>query len=92
MLIAITKFPNEWRKLKYFIQWLLMSKTATDVSRMNYMKSYFVEDNKLKNKEEKMLIIKFPIKNKEKLIAYFKKNHPDEKNEIIFVTPDVVWI
>lgn len=90
MLIAITTFPNEGRKLKHFVQWLIMSGAAACVNRINYLKSYYVREDEFQQKEEKLLLIKFPIKNKEKLIAYFKKNHPYKMHELIFVKPEDV--
>ena len=67
-----------------------MSATATCINRINYVKSYYVREDKFQQKEEKLLLIKFPIKNKEKLITYFKKNHPYKMHELIFTKPEDV--
>lgn len=45
---------------------------------------------KMKKEEEKILMIKLDEANKEKLIWYFKKNHPYKIPEMIWVKPDDV--
>lgn len=90
MLVALATFPNDGRKLKNFIQGLLSSWIAACVNRINYVKSYYIWEEKLTKEEEKILIIKFPKKNKEKLTAFMKKNHPYKIPELIFFQPEDV--
>ncbi|MBU0626390.1 divalent-cation tolerance protein CutA [Patescibacteria group bacterium] len=68
----------------------MTSGTVACVNRINYVKSYYIQEEKFKQEEEKILLIKFPSENKEKLITYFKKNHPYKVYELIFVQPEDV--
>lgn len=90
MLLLISTFPNDGRKLKNFILWLIKSWMAKCVSRINYVKSYYMREWKLKNEEEKILMIKLDEENKEKLIWYFKKNHPYKVPEMLWIKPNDV--
>jgi len=90
MLLLITTYPNDWRKLKNFILWLIKSWMAKWVNRINYVKSYYMCEWKLKNEQEKILLIKLPEWNKEKTIWYFKKNHPSQTPEMLWIKPDYV--
>lgn len=90
MLVAISTFPNDGRKLKNFIQALVKSGLVACVNRINYVKSYYIREGKLKKEEEKMLVIKFPKDNKEKFTGFFKKNHPYDVPELIFLNPEDV--
>lgn len=91
MLILITTYPNNSRQLKWFILWLINSWFAKCVNRINYVKSYYIFEWKNQKEEEKLLIIKFPEENKEKIENYFKKNHPYKIPEMIYIKPDQVW-
>lgn len=90
MLLLLSTFPNDWRKLKSFILGLIKSWMVKCVSRVNYTKSYYMREWELKKEEEKVLIIKLPEENKEKVIWYFKKNHPYKIPEMIWIKPDDV--
>lgn len=90
MLIAMTTYPNDGRKLKQLIQGLIKSGTAACIQRINYVKSYYMREGKLKTEEEKILFIKFPKENKEALTAFIKKNHPYKIPELVFLAPEDV--
>lgn len=90
MLVAISTFPNEGRKLKNFIQALVKSGLVACVSRINYVKSYYIREGKFQQEEEKILLIKLPKENKDKFTGFFKKNHPYEVPELIFLNPEDV--
>lgn len=90
MLLLITTYSNDWRKLKSFILGLIKSWIAKCVSRINYVKSYYMWEWKMKSEEEKILMIKLEEWNKEKLIWYFKKNHPYKIPEMLWIKPDDV--
>lgn len=90
MLIAMTTFPNDGRKLKNLIQWLLRSWIAACINRINYVKSYYVREWELKKEDEKILLIKFPAEKKKDLIAFIKKNHPNKLPELLFIKPEDV--
>lgn len=86
----MTTFPNDGRKLKQFIQWLIRSGIASSVQRINYVKSYYMLEWKLKNDEQKIVIIKFPKENKDQLTSFVKKNHPYQIPELVFLAPEDV--
>jgi len=90
MLIAMTTFPNDGRKLKNLIQGLLKSWIAACINRINYVKSYYIREDKMMREEEKILLIKFPADKKKELTAFIKKNHPDKIPSLIFIKPDDV--
>ena len=90
MLIAMTTFPNDGRKLKQLIQWLVRWGIASCVQRINYVKSYYMREWAFKKEEEKILIIKFPKENKEQLTSFLKKNHPYQVPELVFLAPEDV--
>lgn len=84
MIVAHCIFPNDGRKLKNLIQALLRSKIVSRVERVNYAKSYFMLDWLLKKEESKLLIIRLPEANKDKLIAFLKKQYPEIISDLIF--------
>jgi len=90
MLLLIATYPNDWRRLRNFILWLVKSWMAKSISRINYVKSYYLLEWKLKNEEEKILMIKLDEINKEKIIWYFKKNHPNKMVEMVWCKPNDV--
>ncbi|HCB51133.1 TPA: hypothetical protein DEP21_00905 [Patescibacteria group bacterium] len=63
---------------------------VTCVNRVNYVKSYYMREGKLKSEQEKILLIKLPKENKDKFSAFFKKNHPYEIPELLFFSPEDV--
>ncbi len=88
--IVMTTYPDEWRKLKHLITWILKQNLAACVQRINYMKSYYIWKGDLKKTEEKLLLIKTTSDKQDKLIDFLKKNHPYEIPEIIVIHPDEV--
>jgi len=91
MELLLTTYPNKPRDLKKFITWMIKEGLAKCVNRINYVKSYYMWEWKLVQDEEKLLLIKFPADRKQKLLAYFEKNHPYDVPEIIFLKPKEVW-
>lgn len=89
-IIVITTYPNNWRNLKRLIIQLLKQKLAACIQRVNYVKSYYLREGKIKQDEEKLLLIKTSSDKKEQLIATLKKNHPYDTPEIICINPDQV--
>ena len=63
---------------------------AACVQRINYVKSYYIWEGEMKNEEEKILLIKCSDENKEKIEAYFSKNHPYDIPEMLWIAPDSV--
>jgi uncharacterized protein involved in tolerance to divalent cations len=90
MLLLITGFPNDGRKLKNFIVGLLKSGIVKCVKRINYTKSYFISEWKVIKEDQKILLILLPESHKEKVVWYFKKNHPQELPEMIRIQPSDV--
>ena len=86
----MTTFPNDGRKLKQLIQWLIKSGIAACINRINYVKSYYMREWQLKKEEEKILLIKFPKENKDQLTSFLKKNHPYQIPELVFLAPEDV--
>lgn len=78
MLLLITTYPNKPRELKKFIIGMLKWWFATRVQRTQYTKSYSLENNTIKQEEEKTVLITFHPEQEEKLIWYIKKNHPNK--------------
>jgi len=89
-IIIMTSYPNDWRKLKRLITALIKSKTAACVQRMNYVKSYYMREWVMQQKEEKLLIIKTTESKKEKAITMIKQQHPYEIPEIMIIQPHEV--
>jgi len=90
MLLLISTFPNKPRDLKRFTLGLIKGGLAACVSRIQYVKSTYMREGKLMQEEEKILLIKLPATNKEKVIAYFKKQHPYDTPELLRFQPDDV--
>ena len=89
-IIIMTSYPNDGRKLKRLILAILKQNLAKCIQRINYMKSYYIREGKLKKEEEKLLLIKTTEDKKEKCIAFLKKMHPYDIPEIIILKPDEV--
>ena len=90
MYLLLTTYPNKPRDLKKFILWLIKSGMAACVQRVNYVKSYYMREWKLKQEEEKILLIKCSKDNKEKIETYFAKNHPYDIPEMLRMHPEDV--
>lgn len=72
-------FPNDWRKLKNVIMAILKSWLATQVKRLNYVKSYVLVDKKILRQDEKVLRLDLPDWDKNKLKNILEKTFPDYK-------------
>jgi len=72
-------YPNNGRKLKQLITWLLKSWLVTEVQRINYVKSYSLIDNKIKSEEIKLVELFHAPENKEKIERMINKNRPETK-------------
>jgi uncharacterized protein involved in tolerance to divalent cations len=68
-------FPNDWRKLKKLITWLLKAHLATEIKRINYLQSYTLQENKIVKKEEKLIAI--TTTQPEKVTAFLAKQFPE---------------
>jgi len=82
--MLVISYPNDGRKLRYFINVLLKSRLATEIKRFNYVKSYKIVDKKIVKFEEKILLILFDKEKKDKLVTMIKKQHP-EKEDLYFI-------
>lgn len=91
MLLLLTTYPNDSRKMKKFILGILKQNLAKCISRLNYMKSYYIWENELKQENEIQLLIKLPEENKEKIEKFINKTHPYDCPELVYIKPDQVW-
>lgn len=89
-IIVTVSYPNQPRKCKHFITALLKKWVAKCVQRHNYVKSYYIREDKIKKEEEKILVIKSTQGKQEQLIGFIKKLHPYDTPEIIVVNPSHV--
>jgi hypothetical protein len=69
-------FPGDWRKLKNLILALLKSELASEVRKINYVKTYKLVDWKIDKQESKLLLIVWND-NKQKIEALIKKQYSD---------------
>lgn len=83
-------YPNDGRKLKQLITALLKKKLIACANVMNYAKSYYLREGKIKKDEEKLILIKFPKEKELELLPFIKKLHPYEIPELIVLAPDAV--
>ena len=83
-------YPNDGRKLKQLITALLKKKLIACASVMNYAKSYYLREGKIKKDEEKLIFIKFSKEKESELLPFIKKLHPYEIPELIVLAPDAV--
>ena len=60
------------------------------MQKINYVKSYYIHEGKIKKEDEKILLIKCADQQKEKLSAYIEKNHPSTPHELTRLTPTQV--
>ncbi len=88
--LLLMTYPNDGRKLQRLITALLRQKLAVCIQRINYVKSYYLRENKIKRDEEKLVLIKTTDSKKEKLTDFIKKNHPYQISELIWLKPDAV--
>lgn len=90
MKILLTTYPNDWRKLRNLITALLKKKLVACCNVINYWKSYYLWENKIKKDEEKIIFIKFPKEKEWELITFIKKNHPYKIPELVILNPESV--
>lgn len=89
ILLLIT-YPNNSRELKRFITAILKQGLAKCINKINYVKSYYIWEDKIKNEQEQILLIKSNTKHKEKLEKFIKKAHPYDCPEMIYLTPQEI--
>lgn len=90
MKIIITSYPQKPKDIKKFCSELVWSKLIACVSRINYVKSFFIWEGKLKNENEAILVLKVKDGNVEKVISFIEKKHPYSVPEIIVLSPEKV--
>lgn len=83
-------YPNDGRKLKQLITALLKKKLIACANVMNYAKSYYLREGKIKKDEEKLILMKFLKEKESELLPFIKKLHPYEIPELIVLAPDAV--
>jgi periplasmic divalent cation tolerance protein len=88
--VILVSYPNDGRQLKRLITALLKSGAAKCIQRFNYVKSYYMREGKMKQEEEKILLIKTTEDKLAKLQEILTKNHPYSVPEIITIVPDGV--
>jgi len=75
-------YKNDGRKLKQIITGLLKSWAATKITRLNYIQSYTLHDNKIQKTEEKAVLVEFTPENEKKVEALLKKSDIKEYKTI----------
>lgn len=90
MKILLMTYPNDGRKLRQLITALLKKKLIACANVMNYAKSYYLREGKIKKEEEKLILMKFPKEKESELLSFIKKLHPYEIPELIVLAPDAV--
>ena len=83
-------YPNDGRKLKQLITALLKKKLIACANVMNYAKSYYLREGKIKKDEERLILMKFPKEKESESLPFIKKLHPYEIPELIVLAPDAV--
>jgi|GEM_PF-5440641 len=54
---------------------MLKSGMATEIKRINYVKSYSLVENKVSKLDEKILWVFYEVEKKDKLLSFIKKNN-----------------
>lgn len=72
-------YPNNGRKLRQMITWLLKSWLVQEVQRMNYIKSYILVDNKIKLEEVKLIELFHKPEQADKIEKMISKNRPEAR-------------
>lgn len=90
MKILLMTYPNEGRKLRQLLTALLKKKLIACANVMNYAKSYYLWEGKLKKEEEKLILIKFSKEKENELLTFIKKLHPYKIPELIVLEPSAV--
>lgn len=89
-IILMTTYPNKPRELKKFIMAILGKWLAKCINKINYVKSFYMREWKIKKDEEKILIIKTSVQNQDKLEKFIKTSHPYTTPEIIYIKPQAI--
>lgn len=90
MFLIITTYPANPKEVKQFTYELIGSKLAKCINRINYVKSTFFWEGKIKNEKEVILLIKVKKENKEKLVKFIEAKHPYATPEILIFSPEEV--
>jgi len=90
MKVIMTTYPAKPKQLKQFIYRILGSKLAMCVNKINYVKSYYIWEWKIKSDNEKILLIKTSDDKAKKLKTFLEKNHPYDVPEILILNPEDV--
>ncbi len=90
MKILLTTYPNEGREPRQLLTALLKKKLIACANVMNYAKSYYLREGKIKKDEEKLILMKFPEEKASELFSFIKKLHPYESPELIVLNPESV--
>ncbi|MBQ9554380.1 divalent-cation tolerance protein CutA [bacterium] len=69
---------------------LLKKKLIACANILNYAKSYYLWEGKIKKDEEKFIMIKYPKGKEEELLNFIKKLHPYKIPELIILNPEKV--
>lgn len=73
-MLLLTTYENNSRQLKKNIIMLLKKKLATNIKRINYVKSYNLDSEwKISQEEEKLLLIKYEKDTEQELIEMLNK-------------------
>ena len=90
MKILLTTYPNDWRKLRNLITALLKKKLVACCNVINYGKSYYLWENKIKKDEEKIIFMKYPKEKEGELLSFIKKNHPYKVPELVTLNTESI--
>jgi hypothetical protein len=71
-------YKNDGRKLKQIITGLLKSWAATTITRLNYLQSYTLHDNKISKEEKKAILVEYTPENEKKVETLLKKSEIKE--------------
>ena len=81
--ILMMTYPNDGRKLQRLIVAILKQGLASAVQRINYTKTYTLQEGKVKRNEEKIVLIHPTEESTDKLISFIQKQHPSEQPKLI---------
>lgn len=87
-ITLLLSYPNSGRELRRFITALLKKWVATTIKRINYTKSFSLDEHwKIIKQEEKTLLITTTQGNLEKSISLIQTLHPHSKDVKILKIP-----
>jgi uncharacterized protein involved in tolerance to divalent cations len=76
-------YPNDGRKLKKFVQWLVQSGKVACAQVTNYVHSYYMREGKFTKTNEKLVVCKLALENKDIVLEMIKKQRPYKVPEIL---------